>query len=217
MNTKRRAIEAKERRRQGYRAKPKAGPMLNIRLLRQVRLVINRRLPRNLALAFAVLAALPGGALERAVPAPAFTHTSPADWLNSAPLTWEDLRGKVVLMDFWTFECWNCYRSFPWMNALEARLQPLGLQVIGVHTPEFEHEKVRENVVAKAAEFGLHHPIMLDNDFSYWRAMNNRYWPAFYLVDKRGAIRAAFYGETRAGDRRARQIEQLARQLLAES
>lgn len=179
--------------------------------------MINKRLPRNLALVFVVLAALPGGALERTVPAPAFTHTDPADWLNSAPLTWEDLRGKVVLMDFWTFECWNCYRSFPWMNALEARLQPLGLQVIGVHTPEFEHEKVRENVVAKAAEFGLHHPIMLDNDFSYWRAMNNRYWPAFYLVDKRGAIRAAFYGETHAGGRRARQIERLARQLLAES
>lgn len=180
-------------------------------------LVINRRLLRNLAIAAVVLAALPGGALDRAAPAPAFTHTDPADWLNSAPLTWEGLRGKVVLMDFWTFECWNCYRSFPWMNDLEARLQPLGLQVIGVHTPEFEHEKVRENVAAKAAEFGLRHPIMLDNDFSYWRAMNNRYWPAFYLVDRQGRIRAAFYGETHAGDRRARRIEQLARQLLAES
>ncbi len=72
-------------------------------------------------------------------PVPAFTHTAVAEWINSLPLTLEALRGKVVLLDFWTFACWNCYRSFPWLNELEARLHERGLRVIGVHTPEFEH------------------------------------------------------------------------------
>lgn len=150
-------------------------------------------------------------------PAPAFTHSSAEDWINSEPLTWSDLKGQVVLVDFWTFECWNCYRSFPWLHAVEDRYADQGLQVIGVHTPEFARERVRDNVVAKVHEFGLKHPVMMDNDFSYWNAFNNRYWPAFYLVDRSGNIRAAFYGETHQGDRNARQIEAKIEALLAES
>lgn len=157
-----------------------------------------------------------GGMLTDTFPAPEFTHGDKEDWINSEPLSINDLQGKVVLIDFWTFDCWNCYRSFPWMNAMEHRLAQEDFLIIGVHTPEFAHERIRENIVAKAREFKLHHPIMIDNDSSYWRAMRNRYWPAFYILDKKGAVRAVFFGETHEGDSRAKQIEAGIRDLLAE-
>jgi thiol-disulfide isomerase/thioredoxin len=113
------------------------------------------------------------------VPAPDFTRQDAFAWINSKPLTLRDLRGKVVLLDFWTFDCWNCYRSFPWLKSLEGRFESKGLRVIGVHTPEFAHEKVKSNVMAKIKEFGLHRPVMMDNDFAYWNAMGNRFWPAY--------------------------------------
>lgn len=153
---------------------------------------------------------------DKSVAAPEFTHTSEYEWLNSKPLMLKDLRGKVVLVDFWTFGCWNCYRSFPWLNTMEKRLRDKGLQVIGVHTPEFENEKVKENIMAKIKEFKLSHPVMIDNDFSYWRAMGNRYWPAYYIIDKKGYVRASFVGETHEGDPQAKQIEKTIEQLLAE-
>lgn len=150
-------------------------------------------------------------------PAPEFTHKEPQDWINSPPLSIQELAGKVVLIDFWTFACWNCYRSFPWLNAMEARLTGEAFQIIGVHTPEFDYEKIRSSIVEKVAEFGLKHPVMIDNDSSYWRAMNNRYWPAYYILDKQGKVRAAFFGETHEGDRRALEIEKTIRALLSES
>ncbi len=158
-----------------------------------------------------------GGILKMPVQAPEFTHNGDQDWINSSPLNIADLKGKVVLVDFWTFGCWNCYRSFPWMNAMENRLDMEDFQVIGVHTPEFENERVRKNIEAKVKEFELHHPIMIDNDSSYWGAMNNRYWPAYYILDKQGKVRAAFFGETHEGDRRAKQIEDTINTLLSES
>jgi thiol-disulfide isomerase/thioredoxin len=158
-----------------------------------------------------------GGLLSEPLPAADFTHAAEADWINSAPLRLADLRGRVVLLDFWTFDCWNCYRSIPWLKAVEARFASGGLRVIGVHTPEFDHEKVRDNVAAKVGEFGIGHPVMLDNDFSYWRAMGNRYWPAFYLIDRRGDVRGVFVGETHAGDRQAEAIEAAIAALLAET
>ena len=148
--------------------------------------------------------------------APEFTHRMAHEWINSGPLKLSDLRGSVVLIDFWTFDCWNCYRSFPWLNGVEVAYGNRGLRVIGVHTPEFDHERIRGNIVAKVKEFNLHHPIMIDNDFSYWKAMNNRYWPAFYLIDKRGMLRAAFVGETRAGTAQSKNIERVIEMLLAE-
>ena len=150
-------------------------------------------------------------------PVPEFTEQQPGDWINSKPLSLRELRGKVVLIDFWTFDCWNCYRSFPWLNGLEKAFDNSDLRVIGIHSPEFEHERVRSNVERKITEFGLRHPVMIDNDFRYWDAMGNRYWPAFYLVDRKGFVRAAFVGETHAGDKRARAIEAKIRELLAES
>jgi thiol-disulfide isomerase/thioredoxin len=149
-------------------------------------------------------------------PAPEFTQTAPDAWINSPPLTSDVFKGKVTLVDFWTFGCWNCYRSFPWLNALEKRMQGEGFQVIGIHTPEFDHERVRDNVLRKTREFRLEHPIMMDNDYGYWNAYNNRYWPAFYLVDKEGKLRHLFVGETHEESHKARSIEAAIEALLAE-
>ena len=147
---------------------------------------------------------------------PEFTQVDELAWLNSKPLSVNDLRGKVVLIDVWTYGCWNCYNSFPWLRSVEEKFAGQDFTVIGIHTPEFDREKVRENVVKKVAEFKLHHPVMMDNNFAYWRALRNRYWPAYYIVDKQGNIRKGFIGETHEGDRRAKKIEKLIAQLLKE-
>ena len=150
-------------------------------------------------------------------PAPEFTQTAPDAWINSPPLTSDVFKGKVTLVDFWTFGCWNCYRSFPWLKMLEVDLADQPFQVIGIHSPEFDHEHDPARVAAKVREFGLQHPVMLDNDFAYWRALDNRYWPAFYLVDRQGVIRHLHVGETHEGQARAVRIEEQIRALLAES
>ena len=155
-------------------------------------------------------APVPGrGLLEpaRAIRAPEFTHAAPAEWLNSKPLTLAALAGKVVLVEFWTFDCHNCHRTVPWLRELYARTQSRGVEIVGVHTPEFERERVADNVRAKLVEYRIRYPVMLDNDYSYWNALGNRYWPAFYLVDRQGRVRAVYAGETHAGDAQARRIE----------
>lgn len=152
-----------------------------------------------------------------APPLPEFTHSGDQDWINSQPLTVASLRGKVILLDFWTFDCWNCYRSFPWVNSLHERFGDDRLVIVGVHTPEFEHEKDRGRVAQKVKEFQLNHPIMIDNDFSYWRAIGNRFWPSYYIVDKQGRVRNLAIGETHIGDSRAERVEALLEKLLAES
>ncbi len=149
--------------------------------------------------------------------APQFTARAANDWINSAPRTIESYKGKVLLIDVWTFECWNCYRSFPWLKDVEARLGKRGLAVVGIHSPEFDRERDRQRVAAKTREFGITHPVMIDNDFAYWKALDNQYWPAFYVIDRRGTIRGRFVGETHIGDRRAKQIESLIETLLAEA
>ncbi len=149
-------------------------------------------------------------------PLPEFSNRASAEWINSAPLSVEGLRGKVLLVDVWTFECWNCYRSFPWLNSLEASFAQADFQVIGIHSPEFDRERKIKAVRAKAAEFKLKHPIMVDNDMRYWRALDNHYWPAYFLVDRQGRIRYRFVGETHAGSKQATAIESAIRKLLAE-
>ena len=148
--------------------------------------------------------------------APDFTQAAPAAWLNSPPLRWSELRGTVTLVEFWTFACWNCYRSIPWLRTLEPKYGARGFRIVGIHTPEFEHERVRANVEAKLREHRVAFPVMLDNDYAYWNALGNRYWPAFYLVDGEGRIRASFAGETHAGDRQAVAIEDAIEALLRE-
>ena len=148
--------------------------------------------------------------------APEFTHREESAWINSPPLKLSELRGKVVLVDFWTFACWNCYRSFPWLNDLEERLASQGLQVIGVHSPELERERDRDDLVKNVKKYQLKHPIMIDNDFSYWRAMSNTAWPSFYVIDKHGIVRGTFSGEIHPQDDQARQIEKLVVALMVE-
>ncbi|MFV2059101.1 MAG: redoxin domain-containing protein [Gammaproteobacteria bacterium] len=147
---------------------------------------------------------------------PEFTQQDSSQWINSDAISVADLQGYVVLIDVWTFECWNCYRSFPWLNDLEKRYSDKGLKIIGIHTPEFSREKVLATIKQKVTEFKLHHPVMVDNDMAYWRALNNRYWPAFYIVDKKGNIRTVAVGETHSGDRNAVKIESTIKTLLAE-
>lgn len=148
--------------------------------------------------------------------APEFTHTQDNEWINTTPQTWQQLEGKVVLIEFWTFDCRNCYRTIPWLNDLYSRYKNKDFEIISVHTPEFEHEKKRENVLARIKEHNIQYPVMLDNDFSYWKALENQYWPAFYLVDKHGKLRGKTAGETHIGDANAMAIENAIQTLLTE-
>ncbi|MEE9326606.1 MAG: redoxin family protein [Cocleimonas sp.] len=147
---------------------------------------------------------------------PAFTQTAQKEWLNSKPLGQKDLLGKVTLVDFWTFDCWNCYRSFPWLHAVEKTYKAKGFQIIGIHSPEFDHEKVHSNIKDKIKQFKITNAVMVDNDMAYWRALKNRYWPSYYLVDKKGQVRANFIGETHKDSSQANKIETLIETLLAE-
>lgn len=156
-------------------------------------------------------------ARSEGVALPAFTQTEAAQWINSEPLRVDELRGQVLLVDVWTSDCWNCYRSFPWLRALESKLAGQAFRVIGIHSPEFDHERDLDRVRRKVAEFELDHAVMVDNDFGYWRALGNRYWPAYYLVDKRGFVREVFVGETHVGDAQSRRIAEAIDRLLAES
>lgn len=149
--------------------------------------------------------------------APEFTHTRDQDWINSRPLELAGLEGRVVLLDFWTYGCWNCRRSVPWLETLTARFPAEALVVVGVHTPEFKHEADPAGVRRQVRALGLRHPVMLDNDFSYWEAMGSRHWPTFYLIDKSGRVRQRVIGEVRPDSGKAAALESRIRVLLAES
>lgn len=118
-------------------------------------------------------------------------------WLNSPPLSAEQLRGKVVLVDFWTYSCINCIRTLPYIRAWAEKYKDQGLVVIGVHTPEFAFEKKLDNVQKALGEFKLGFPVAVDSDFRIWRAFDNSYWPAIYLADAQGRIRYRHFGEGR--------------------
>lgn len=116
-------------------------------------------------------------------------------WLNSVALTPQALRGKVVLVDFWTYSCVNCLRSLPYVEAWYRKYKDHGLVVIGVHTPEFAFEKDQANVAAAVRRLGVAYPVALDSDYAIWRAFNNQYWPADYFIDAQGRIRHHYFGE----------------------
>ena len=116
-------------------------------------------------------------------------------WFNSDPLTLEELKGKVVIIDFWTYSCINCQRTFPYLRAWNEKYKDKGLVIIGVHSPEFEFEKNEENVAQAIKDFELTYPIVQDNNFATWRAYENRYWPAKYFIDKDGRIAYTHFGE----------------------
>ncbi|HET6807025.1 MAG TPA: cytochrome c biogenesis protein DipZ [Frateuria sp.] len=116
-------------------------------------------------------------------------------WLNSAPLNRQALRGKVVLVDFWTYSCINCLRTLPYVRGWADKYRDHGLVVIGVHAPEFAFEKQPENVARAVKELGVDYPVALDNDYAIWKGFDNEYWPAHYFIDATGRIRAHHFGE----------------------
>ena len=116
-------------------------------------------------------------------------------WINSGPLTLAGLRGRVVLVDFWTYSCSNCLRTLPRVRDWDARYRAAGLTIVGVHTPEFAFERVASNVRENVKELKLRYPVALDNDYGTWRAWSNRYWPAKYLIDRDGPVRYYHFGE----------------------
>ena len=164
-----------------------------------------------------------GGAMMKAAPAAAAAKNLPVEgmlpplsgavqWLNSPPLTAESLKGKVVLVDFWTYSCINCLRSIPYVRAWAEKYKDQGLVVIGVHAPEFPFEKNIDNVKSAVARLKIDYPVAIDNDYAIWRAFNNEYWPADYFIDAEGRIRHHYFGE---GD--YAESEKVIQQLLAEA
>jgi thiol-disulfide isomerase/thioredoxin len=137
---------------------------------------------------------------------------SSSAWINSPPLTEAGLRGKVILIDFWTYTCINWLRHLPYVRAWAEKYKDQGLVVIGVHTPEFGFEKNLENVRREAKNIGVGYPIAVDNDYSIWRAFSNNYWPALYFVDAKGQVRHHQFGE---GD--YEQSEKVIQKLLQEA
>src|SRR5436190_319045 len=133
-------------------------------------------------------------------------------WLNSDPLTRERLRGRVVVIDFWTYSCINCLRSIPYVRAWDERYRRDGLVVIGVHAPEFAFERDIANVERAVRDLGIRYPVAIDNDYRVWRAFQNRFWPAHYFIDAQGRVRYHHFGE---GEYDV--SERVIRQLLAEA
>lgn len=163
---------------------------------------------RKVAFGVALLAAALGFVMVRAgvstrSPSPAGSirnDPSPelagiAGWINSEPLTIRALRGKVVLIDFWTYSCVNCVRTFPFLRALHETYGDHGLRIVGLHSPEFGFERNRANVEREVARNEITWPVALDNDMATWRAYRNRFWPHVYLIDRQGRIRFDHIGE----------------------
>ena len=126
-------------------------------------------------------------------PSPGFGQIT--HWLNSEPLSLDQLRGKVVLIDFWTYSCINCIRTLPYVTNWYDTYKDQGLVVVGVHTPEFAFEKNITNVQKAIAQFNIHYPVAQDNDYGTWKNYQNHYWPAEYLIDKNGNIVYTHFGE----------------------
>jgi len=133
-------------------------------------------------------------------------------WFNSRPLTAKNLKGKVVVIDFWTYSCINCLRSIPYVKAWDERYRKDGLVVIGVHAPEFAFEHDPANVAKAVKDLGITYPVVMDNDWKLWRALHNNYWPAHYFIDAQGRVRYHHFGEGEYD-----MSERVIRQLLAEA
>ncbi len=159
---------------------------------KQLAKITGNKAPQAVA-AKASTGAQPGVSLPDYGPAPPLI--AGGDWFNSKPLTLPALRGKVVLLDFWTYSCINCLRTLPHLKSWYAAYHDKGLVIIGVHSPEFAFEHVASNVDAAVKRLGIRYPVMQDNNFATWTNYSNEYWPAEYLIDKRGHLRAYDFGE----------------------
>jgi cytochrome c biogenesis protein CcdA/thiol-disulfide isomerase/thioredoxin len=133
-------------------------------------------------------------------------------WLNSPELSADSLRGKVVLVDFWTYDCINCQHTLPYVKEWQKKYASDGLVVIGVHTPEYGYERIIDNVKDQVRKLGITYPVAIDNNYAIWRNFDNQYWPAHYLIDAKGQVRYSHFGE---GSYDAQ--EQMIRQLLEEA
>ncbi len=149
-----------------------------------------------------------GGAVGVGKSAPEFPK---ARWLNSKPLTMKELKGKVVLVDFWEYTCINCIRTLPYLKEWNKRYAPYGLVIIGVHTPEFDSSAKPANVAAAVKRFGITYPVLLDDQYKTWNAYANLYWPREYMIDRKGIIRYDHVGEGEYGRTEA-EIQKLLRE-----
>jgi cytochrome c biogenesis protein CcdA/thiol-disulfide isomerase/thioredoxin len=145
---------------------------------------------------------------RRSLPASSDSLSGAVDWLNSPPLTIEGLKGKVVVIDFWTYSCINCLRSIPYVKAWAEKYKDHGLVVIGVHTPEFAFERNINNVRAAVSDLKIEYPVAIDNDYKIWRSFDNKYWPAHYFIDAKGRTRFHHFGEGEY-DQSEQEIQQL--------
>jgi thiol-disulfide isomerase/thioredoxin len=160
---------------------------------------------RQLLGPFRIITARNGSALSAA------PDLAAGDWINSEPLTLNDLRGRVVLIDFWTFGCYNCRNTLPFIKGWHDRYRDKGLTVVGVHSPEFDYEKKVENLRSEVASLEIQYPVVSDNDYQTWDAYNVAAWPTMVLLDKQGRIRWTHVGEGNYDE-----AERLIQKLLAE-
>lgn len=171
-------------------------------------------IPMLFAILIALACSAEAGTRPQVSNAPEFTHVRADEWINSKPLALSSLRGKTVLVEFWTFDCINCLRSAAWVKKVASEKSDRGLVVVGVHTPELPQERDVSNVRKAVAKLDIKYPVMIDGDYSYWNAMSNQYWPAFYLIDADGKLRSTAIGEMHIGESRALRLEQMIDELL---
>ncbi|MBB3228151.1 thiol-disulfide isomerase/thioredoxin [Luteibacter sp. Sphag1AF] len=172
---------------------------------------MNMKVMAALAFCFLTGACTPGTQANSDAIAVAPDFSGINHWINTEPLNMAQLKGKVVLVEFWTYSCINCIRVMPYVKQWHDRYRDQGLVVVGVHTPEYGYEKIRGNLETAVKRFGIEYPVAQDNEYRTWNAFGNRYWPALYLIDKDGRMVYQHFGE---GD--YAQTEARIRQLLAE-
>ncbi|WP_260483725.1 cytochrome c biogenesis protein DipZ [Sphingomicrobium flavum] len=182
------------------------------RLSSQTTFAIEQGLSRTLGLEDRELTTMVGADAPLPDEGPLPSLDGAIHWLNSEPLSRDELKGKVVLVDFWTYSCINCIRAAPYVQAWHERYADDGLVIIGVHTPEFAFERRLDNVRAAMDDLGLTYPVAIDNDWTIWKAFDNRYWPAHYLADAEGRLRYHHFGEGKYDV-----TEEAIRQLLMEA
>ena len=155
---------------------------------------------------------IPSRALTEETKAPAAPEIASGQWINSEPLTLKDLHGRVVLIEFWTFACYNCRNTLPTVKKWDAQYRDKGLTIIGVHTPELDYERNVDNLRREVGDLGIKYPVVTDNDYSTWKAYGVEAWPTVFLLDKQGRIRWTHVGEGYYDE-----TEQMIKKLLAEA
>ncbi len=154
---------------------------------------------------------IPSGSIAEETKAPAAPEISSGSWINSEPLALKSLRGRVVLIDFWTFACYNCRNTLPAIKKWDAQYHDKGLTIIGVHTPELDYESNIDNLRREVAGLGIKYPVVTDNDYSTWKAYGVEAWPTLFVLDKQGRVRWMHVGEGAYDE-----TEEVIKKLLAE-